>query len=170
MDDVKNLESGLSKKELEELKERVNSGVKLSSKKSRLFGKINEKKNFEQMVNNANEQHQNYLSEAFELGKQYKELISDKIITDNKGYLVENREQEVIGKLIDYAVRVNNDKIEQKCMGSVTLLTLALKCIIKLRDRYNDIEYKYHILERNHIRLEEKFNRISSQTKLDENK
>ncbi len=154
----------------DELDKEHTKKVKLDPKKSRFSKKKNNKEEFEQRAKETNQKLQGHLVEAFELGKQYKELLEDKTISDNKTFLTENREKEIISKLINYAVKVNTDQNELEGMGSVALLTLLLKCVIRMRDRYNDIEYKYHILERNHIKLEEKFNKLSSQVKPDESK
>jgi len=158
-DQPRYLETNISE---EELKKEHTKKVKLDNKKSRFSTKVNNKEEFEQKVISTNKKMQSHLVEAFELGKQYKDLLDNKTITDNKTFLAESKEKEIIGKLINYAVKINTDQNELEGMGSVALITLLLKCVIKMRDRYNDIEYKYHLLERNHIKLEEKFNKLSS--------
>ena len=154
----------------DELAKEQTKNVLLDPKKSRFAKKAKTKEEFKQRAVKVNTTRQGYLAEAYNLGKQYGSLLDDKTITENKNFLNESREKEIIGQLIEYAVRVNIDEVENEGMGSVTLITLLLKSMIKMRDRYNDIEYNYHILKKNHIRLEEKFNHLSSQVKSDESK
>lgn len=144
--------------------------VKLDASKSMFAKKSKTKESFQQRAIETSGKLQNNLTEAFDLGKQYRDLLEDKTIPENKKFLDESREKEIIGQLISYAIKVNIDEDEHEGMGSVALLTLMMKCVLKMRDRYNDIEYKYHMLEKNHIRLEEKFNRLSSQVKSDGSK
>ena len=154
----------------DELEKEQTKKVNLDPKKSRFTKKTKTKEEFEQRAAETNDRLQGNLAEAFDLGKQYRELLEDKTITNNKSFLVESKEKEVISKLINYAVKVNTDRDEYEGMGSVALITLLLKCVIKMRDRYNDIEYKYHMLEKNAVKLEEKINRLSSRVKDDESK
>ncbi|KKN61001.1 hypothetical protein LCGC14_0526260 [marine sediment metagenome] len=154
----------------DELENEQTKKVLLDPKKSKFAKKAKTRDNFEQRAVQTSERLQGHLTEAFDLGKKYKDLLEDKTISDNKGFLNESREKEIISKLIQYAVKVNVDQDEHEGMGSVALLTLILKCVLQMRDRYNDIEYKYHLLEKNHAKLEEKFNRLSSQVKSDESK
>jgi hypothetical protein len=154
----------------DELEKSQTKKVLLDPKKSRFAKKAKTKEEFEQRASKTSERMQGNLAEAFELGKEYRDLLADKTISENKTFLTESREKEIVGKLINYAVKVNTDVDEYESMGSVALLTLLLKCVIKMRDRYNDIEYKYHMLEKNHARLEEKFNSLSSRVSQDETK
>ena len=154
----------------DELEKEQTKKVNLDPKKSRFALKAKTTEEFEQRAIQTSDKLRNNLTEAFELGRQYRELFEDKTISENKNFLNESREKEIIGKLIQYAVKVNIDEDEHEGMGSVALITLLLKSMIKMRDRYNDIEYKYHLLERNHVRLEEKFNRLSSLVKSDASK
>lgn len=144
--------------------------VKLDPKKSRFAKKAKTREDFENRAHETSNKMQGHLMEAFDLGKAYRDLLEDKTIPENKNFLGESKEKEIIGQLISYAIKVNIDQDEHEGMGSVALLTLILKCVLKMRDRYNDIEYKYYMLEKNHARLEEKFNRLSSLVKPHENK
>lgn len=152
----------------DELAKEQTKKVNLDPSKSRFTRKIRNKEEFEQLAVNANNQLQKNVVDAFELGKQFKALLNDKTIVANKNFLHESKEKEIIGKLIQYAIDVNCDQNETEGMGSVALITLLSKCLLTLRDRYNDIEYKYALLERNAIKLEEKFNRLSSLAKADD--
>jgi hypothetical protein len=144
--------------------------VNLDAKKSRFVKQKNTKEAFEQMARQTNEKMQGHLAEAFELGKQYRELLEDQTISENKNFLIESKEKEIVGKLVSYAIKVNADHNENEGMGSVAIVTLLLKCVLRMRDRYNDVAYKCHILEKNYTRLEEKFNLLSSRVKPDESK
>ena len=161
------LESNMSE---EDLANEQTKRIGLDPKKSRFVKQHQHKEEFEQLVQKTNERTQNYLTEAFELGKQYKELLEDKTISDNKNFLVESKEKEIVGKLIMYAIKVNADQTEQEGMGSVAVLTLLLKCLLHIRDNYNDVVYKCHVLEKNYIKLEEKFNNLSSRISSDDTK
>lgn len=159
-----------SRLSVDELEQEQTKKVNLDRSKSR-FSKRKEKPQlFEEKAAKINESNQNYLFEAFELGKEYKEILFNKTISANKTFIEESREQEVLGKIIDFARRANHDESEIEGSGSVTIIVLLLKCLLQLGDKYNDVEYKYHILEKNHVKLEKKFNLLSSEKSKDESK
>ena len=175
MADGRYLESSLSQKELED---EQFAKVKIDGKKSR-FSKQPEQPsyNFKERARDIQNKFEGYLAEAFEYGKEYKEVLADKTLKDEKSFLNKSREEEIVAKLIDFAIKVNNDENEPEGQGSVTIIVLLLKCLYTMRDKYNDIEYKYYQLEKNHIKLEEKFNRLdekinksSSRQRVDEDR
>lgn len=137
--------------------------LKLDPKKSLFSKKAAVKNTFEERAQEVHSRMQGYLSEAFELGVQFKEFLEDKTVPSQMGALRRSREKEVIGKLVAFAIRVNNDQDENEGMGSVSILTLLLKTSLAMRDRYNELDYKYHELESYCTRLEAKLNKLSSQ-------
>jgi hypothetical protein len=123
--------------------------VKLDSKKSRFARSSETKQNFEERANAANEKISDRQEQIFDLGKKFVEIMKDKTLPENKGPLQQSIEKEVLGKLIEFAIELNNDDLEQNDgMGSVGLLTLIFRSSLLLRDRYNSIEYKVEQLER----------------------
>ena len=154
----------------EELKAEQTKTVKLDRSKSRFAQQTEKKQSFQQIAQEISDKGQSYLNEAFELGQEYKTILIDKTLSINKKFTHKNRENEVISKLMDFARKLNNDRNQPEGDGSVTLIVLLLKNLLFFRDKYNDIEYKYSMLEKNHIKLEEKFNRLSSRLDTDEKK
>lgn len=141
----------------------TNQGLKLSKKKSFLS---NKKPSAQEALNNRaqdiNSKRQQRLTRAWELGNEFKELLADKTVSSQMSEMKKSREREVINKLIEFAIEVNTDEDEHEGMGSVTLLTLALKILLQIRDKYNELDYKYHQLEKYASKLEVKLNSVSS--------
>ena len=123
------------------------------------------KENFDNLAHEVQEKRRQLLSEAFELGKQFKEIMMDKTVPSQISELKRSKDAEVISKLINFAVKVNTDQYEDEGMGSITLLTLLMKIMLQQRDRFNELDYKHHQLENYASRLEAKINSLSSQEK-----
>lgn len=140
----------------------VNKNIKLDNKKSRFTKQRVSKQDFDKKVEETHERVRSRLGEMFELGKRYKDLFNDKTITENKTYLLDSKEKEVIGNLVDFALILNEDHAEREGIGSVSLTTLLLKCMLIMRDRFNDLDYKIHLLERENGDLREKLTSLSS--------
>lgn len=107
---------------------------------------------------------QEKLSKAFDLGKRYKDMISDKTVPSQASELKKSQEAEVISEFVKFAIEANNDEDEMEGMGSVTAITLLFKVLLMMRDQHNILDHKYHQLEKYTERLEAKLNRLSSTT------
>ncbi len=126
----------------------VPQALKIDSRKSRYVRQAETKQAFEKK---AEEVHNKILSrneQAFELGKQFLELMKDKTLPTNKGPMQQSLEREIINKLIAFGTELNNDELEKEGMGGISLLMLVFKSTLTMRDKYNVLEYKVEQLER----------------------
>lgn len=149
----------------EEAEASRNSGLKIKPSRSRAVQK-QAQEDFQQQVMRTNKRLDGHLKDAYELGIEFTKLMSDTRIADNIGPYERSFEKEIVRKLINYAITVNNDDQEQEGMGSVSLITLLLKTLFKLRDKTNQLSYDNHLLARRIQQLEK--SNLSSKTKTDE--
>lgn len=140
---------------------------KLDPNKSRFAKESVEKKSFQEMAQEVHDKKMTYHQKMFELGNKYVEVLKDQTLPENKGPIAVSLENEILTNLINLAIRLNNDEVEEPRagMGSVSLLTLTLKYLVKLRDASNIKEFnqiqKIASLEARIKTLEEK---LSSRT------
>jgi len=131
--------------------------VRLNSSKSRFAQTKKIKEEFEKQAQDIHSKKEGYQYEAIQLGQEFNKFINRKTLSKNKGPLEKTFETELINKLIDYAIRVNNDEHERyDGMGSVALITLLYNTIIKMKDNQNNLEYSLRLLEKKVIELESK--------------
>jgi hypothetical protein len=130
----------------------VNKGIKLGASKARLAKKTEEaniKENFQARAKNAHQKMEGYKFEAVKLAQEFNKIFTSKILPRNKGPIETSLEREILGKLIDWAIMVNNDENEPMIgQGSVGMITLLFNSIIKLRDRNNEVEYQLASLKK----------------------
>ena len=130
-----------------------NSGIKLKPSSTRQEQK-QVKQSFRTKVMDTNKRLEGHLQDAYELGMEFHSLMSEKRVPENIGPYERSFEQEIIRKLINYSMTVNRDPNEQEGMGSISLITLLLKSMFKLRDKMNQVSYDNHKLERRVLQLE----------------
>jgi hypothetical protein len=130
----------------EEAKQSLNKGLKLKPSKSSL-AKKQVAENFNQRVSETHKRLEGNLKSAYELATEFTRLMADSRIEDNVGPIDKSFEKEIIRKLINYAIQVNSDENEQEGMGSVSLITLLLKTLFKMRNKMNQMAYNNHMLE-----------------------
>ena len=96
---------------------------------------------FEKKVQEVQEKNSSYKRRASELAIQFKKVIEDKTLPQNKNIFANEIERELLANMIDLAVEINNDPNEQDGMGSLSWITLLLKTVISQRDKINKLEY-----------------------------
>lgn len=122
--------------------------VKLDTKKSRFAKQAETKINFEKKVDEVHNTMVSRQQQVFDLGKQFLELMRDKTLPENKGPMQTSLEREILNKLTQFAIEVNNDENEGESMGSISMIVLLLKSSLIMRDNYNKMEYKVEQLEK----------------------
>ncbi|HVI40810.1 MAG TPA: hypothetical protein VM577_09130 [Anaerovoracaceae bacterium] len=123
--------------------------VKLDSKKSKFAKQLEGKQVFEKRAEVAHQKMMGRQEEIYLLGSKFVEMMKDKTLPENKGPIQQSLEKEILGKLINFAIDLNNDMDEPKdSMGSIGLLALVFKSTLVMRDKYNLLEYKVEQLER----------------------
>lgn len=128
-----------------------NKGLrKISSKKS-IFDDIPKKPSqdeFEAKVKKVHDRSSNYKVQAADYSSQFKKIISDRTLVQNKNVFSTEIETELLSNMIKLAVEVNTDPNEQEGMGSLMWIILLLKTCLSQRDRINKLEYIVTQLEK----------------------
>lgn len=100
-------------------------------------------------VKKMQEKDSSYKSRTSELALQFKKALDDKTLVQNKNVFAHELEKEILGKMIQLAVEINNDINEPDSMGSLSWITLLLKTCFNQRDKINNLEYMISNLEKN---------------------
>jgi hypothetical protein len=123
---------------------------KVSSQKS-IFDKMPKKpstEEFEKQVKKAVENNSTYKSKASELAFAFNKAMNDKTLRQNKNIFSNDMEKELLTKMVQLAIDINNDEVEGMDMGSMSWITLLLKTCFSQRDRINTLEYSILQLEK----------------------
>jgi hypothetical protein len=76
--------------------------------------------------------------------------MADKTLPQNRNMFQKEVEKELLGKMVQLAVDINSDPIEQyDGMGSLGWITLLLRTCFGQRDKINLLEYRVEQLEKN---------------------
>ncbi len=82
------------------------------------------------------------LAEAF---KAFHELVSNKVLEQNKSPALKNTEKQVVDRLVKAAVALENVNIGE---GILSLASIAIREQLVVRDRVNELEYELLLLKR----------------------
>jgi hypothetical protein len=83
-----------------------------------------------------------FKEKAAELAVNFRKMLDDKTLVDNKNQFSLEIERESINNLAQLAIDMNNDEYEQQDgMGSVGLAVLLFRCILIQRDKINKLDY-----------------------------
>lgn len=128
-------------------------GVKLSSNRSK-FGKQSvEKQQFAASADAAVASDMDRKTRAVQLVNKFWQVSQDKTLVENRGPLLQSIEAQLVKDLIEFANEMNNDPNELEGTGSVAVITLLLKTVLKARDTHNEMSYKIHNLEQRVTKL-----------------
>jgi hypothetical protein len=108
----------------------------------------NTQEEFDSKVQGAIDRNSSYKERASDLALQFKKMMIDKTLQQNKNIFSQEMEREVLSKMIQLAVEINNDPHEQEGMGSLTWITLLFTSCLSQRDRINKLEYSLLQLEK----------------------
>lgn len=86
--------------------------------------------------------HRQELELAF---KSFHELLGDKVLSKNKSSAARNTEQSAINNLYRAAVGLDNINLGE---GVMSLAIIAIREMLKMRDRVNGLEYELYLLRR----------------------
>lgn len=106
------------------------------------------KANFEQHADQKFEKIEDYKQQMWDLSVKYKSFIESKVLPENKGPIAVNLEKEVLEKLIQLAIEMNEDETQPEGVGSTALCMLLMKCMLLQRDTINSLLFKIDQLER----------------------
>lgn len=122
--------------------------TKLDPSKSRFTSKNIGKEDFDTKAAEAIERAQLRNQQAYDVSQQFQELFKSKTLPENKGPIEQNLERDVIKKITEFAIEINNDPNEPEGMGSTGVDILLLKTVIALRDNLNEAQFKIAQLEK----------------------
>ena len=128
-----------------------NTGLKNVSTQKSIFENLKKKptqQDFENQVKTNQQQIATYKQRAADLAIQFKKIVEDKTLPQNKNVFSLELEREVLSNMIQLAVEINNDPNEQEGMGSLSWIILLFKTILSQRDRISNLEYSIHQIEK----------------------
>lgn len=116
--------------------------VKLDNKNSRFTPKNQDKKEFEVKATETFNNIQSRAELAMQLTADLMKLIEDKVLPANKSSIDHSLEKEVLSRMIALTMELNNDPNEPEGVGSVGILVILMKAILKQRDKINLLSYE----------------------------
>lgn len=137
-------------------------GVKKPAIKSIFDNKV-KKPSKEEADRNAsiiNDRLNSYHSRALELSNNYKKILEDTTLSQNKSLISIDIEAENLIALGQLAIDMNLDEQEDVGMGSVGLCSLLLRCMLIQRDKINTLDYQNYQLESRVKDLENKLEKV----------
>lgn len=126
-------------------------GIKNASTQKSMFDAKPKKptqQEFEKKVQDVQQQILTYKQKVSELALEFKKVLEDKTLSENKNIFSLEVEKELLTKMVQLAVEINNDPNEKEGMGSLSWITLLLKTVLSQRDRINKLEYAIFQLEK----------------------
>lgn len=126
-------------------------GLKNVSSQKSIFDNMPKKpsqEDFEKKVHQNQEKLSSYKNRAAELSSNYFKIINDKTLKQNKNIFVQDMEKELLTKMIQLAMEINNDPAEAEGMGSLTWIAQLFKLSLIQRDKINQLEYTLSQLEK----------------------
>jgi hypothetical protein len=96
---------------------------------------------FENQVKQMQNTMQGYKRLAAEYNAQFKSIIADKTLSQNKNPFQKSFEADVLSNMIKLSEQINVDPNESEGMGSLLWITLLLKVVLFQRDQINQLEY-----------------------------
>ena len=115
--------------------------INLKNISSQKLSRAQSQENLDKRVNKIIENNSAYKIKATELATQFNTAIADKTLKQNKNIFAKEMERELLIKMIQLAIDINNDTDEQEGLGSLSWITLLLKTCLLQRDRINQLEY-----------------------------
>lgn len=117
---------------------------KVGAQKSMFDGKVKKptQSEFEEQVNKTLENNTNHKMKVAEFAMQFRKIMADKTVPQNKNLFSKELEAEVLTKMIRFASEINNDPNEPEGEGSLGWIALLFTTCIVQRDRINLLEYK----------------------------
>ena len=126
-------------------------GLKNVSTQKSIFDSMPKKptqEDLEKKVNHIQERSSSHKTRAAELSVQFSQAMKDKTLKQNKNVFAREMERELLTKMAQLAIEVNNDQTEQEGMGSLSWIILLLGTCFSQRDRINQLEFVVSQLEK----------------------
>lgn len=129
----------------------TSKGLKKVSSKKSIFDDMSKKtsqKDLDNHVKRMRDRSLSYKQMAAEYSAQFKKIMSDRTLQQNKNIFVVEMESELLGNMIKLASEINADPDEQEGMGSLMWIVLLFKTCLTQRDKINKLEYFVSQLEK----------------------
>lgn len=126
-------------------------GLKNVSSQASMFDALPKRptqENFTKKVNQIQERNSSHKTRAAELSAQFNQTLNDKTLKQNKNVFAREMERELLTKMAQLAIDVNNDQNEHEGMGSLSWIILLLKTCLNQRDKMNQLEFVVSQLEK----------------------
>jgi hypothetical protein len=126
-------------------------GLKNVSSQKSIFDSMPKKptqEDLDRKVKNSEERKSGYRVRAADLATQFNKCLADKTLPENKNIFQNEMEKEIMTKMVQLAIDINNDPAEQEGMGSLGWITLLMRTVFKQRDKINKLEYAVLQLEK----------------------
>src|SRR5271165_5787681 len=113
------------------------------------------KQEFDMVVKKAQSLDQEFKERAADLAINFRKILEDKTLIENKNLMSIDLEREIIGNLAQLAVDMNNNENEEKDgMGGVGLSSLLFRCMLIQRDKINSLDYSINQLNKSFKELQ----------------
>lgn len=99
------------------------------------------KVDFERKAHEVNDRLNSYADRSAELIPLFVKLLDNKELSENKSVMVGDIEKEIIGKLMQLGIDMNEDEYEKEGSGSIGLNVLLMRCLLIQRDKINELDY-----------------------------
>lgn len=125
-------------------------GLKLQNSNS-MFANVVKKPTQQELHNNVQqmqEKSQGYKERAADLALQFRKMLDDKTLLQNKNVFLIDLEREVLLKIAHLTSEMNLDEEEDdgSGVGSIGMITLLLRCLLIQRDKINELDYSLNQL------------------------
>ena len=82
-----------------------------------------------------------YAEKASQLSANFKKILEDRTLLQNKNVFQLDVEKQVLESLIQLSVEMNEDENEKEAIGATGLIALLLRSVLIQRDRINNLEF-----------------------------
>jgi len=114
------------------------------------------KEKFEENVDKAMESDAEKKKKGVILFSNFFNMCNDKVLNRNKTELQRSFEKETNAKMVEFALDLNNDPLEENDgLGSVVLSQAILRVLVSQRDRINDLEYELLEAKKDRSRIDQ---------------
>jgi len=128
------------------------SGLKKVSSQKSIFDSMPKPPSQEDLtkrVKSIEEKASGYKLKASSLAAEFVKAINDKTLKQNKTVFAVEIEKDLLSRMINLAVEINNDPDEKlEGMGAMSWITLLLKTCFAQRDKINSLEYAFSQIDK----------------------
>lgn len=126
-------------------------GLKNVSSQKSIFDTMAKKptqNDLDNKVKKMNDKSTKYKIKVADLTIQFNKTMADKTLPQNQNVFQKDLERDLLLKMIQLAIDINNDESESEGMGSIGWIVLLFKTCFSQRDRINNLEYMLYNLEK----------------------